>query len=293
MPGYNIIKNFVEINFIESTIENENMREKISHWAKDEDRILSIAICFKNPDKGLFAGLHLPNEIYENEVNVFIRQEVQYGFSLAERDTSVKKENRFKNVYFFGMLSEVCDLEFNRDDLAKSHHLNYIETLKRQGKYNPIEYAGHNNWEDLSEEMKWSNRYVVDIYHYKLRALKNMSSVFSQYSFEEYRKYVELAFEYFYSKVDEKSDEQKLYEFKKDINLLAEIEHRRWMVERVLSGWKYGLPKDERKRLNPYLVPYRELNDEVKLYDIEISVDMFKIIMANKNYHKKLKEVFK
>lgn len=57
------------------------------------------------------------------------------------------------------------------------------------------------------------------------------------------------------------------------IKLLAEMEHGRWNVERLLRGWRHAETKDIANRLNPCLVPWPALRDingkDVQPYDIE------------------------
>ena len=53
-----------------------------------------------------------------------------------------------------------------------------------------------------------------------------------------------------------------------EIERLAEIEHGRWNLERLTSGWQLGERRVSR-RLTPYLAPWTELNDDVKEYDRE------------------------
>ena len=36
------------------------------------------------------------------------------------------------------------------------------------------------------------------------------------------------------------------------IELLAEAEHQRWMTEKKLQGWTYGVPRDDRLKHHPY-----------------------------------------
>ena len=51
-----------------------------------------------------------------------------------------------------------------------------------------------------------------------------------------------------------------------ELELLAEMEHERWMAERLQAGWTIG-ERDPDKKTSPYLVPYDELADEVKEWD--------------------------
>ncbi|MBN1567182.1 MAG: hypothetical protein JXA73_05020 [Acidobacteria bacterium] len=55
-------------------------------------------------------------------------------------------------------------------------------------------------------------------------------------------------------------------EFKDKLEIMAEMEHARWNVERLAAGWKLG-PKDVEKKISPYLVSWSELPDNIKKYD--------------------------
>ena len=50
---------------------------------------------------------------------------------------------------------------------------------------------------------------------------------------------------------------------------LAELEHERWMEERIADGWTAG-ERDHGAKTTPYLVPYSELDDSVKQYDRDV-----------------------
>jgi hypothetical protein len=54
-----------------------------------------------------------------------------------------------------------------------------------------------------------------------------------------------------------------------EIEVLAEIEHGRWVVDRLMEGWRYeDLPKkDTDRKRHPSLVPWDKLMDRVKGYD--------------------------
>ena len=66
-----------------------------------------------------------------------------------------------------------------------------------------------------------------------------------------------------------------------EIELMAELEHGRWNIERLLDGWQYGQRDDEKKHHN-CLVPWTELTDGpegVKKYDRD-AVRAFPEILA-------------
>jgi ppGpp synthetase/RelA/SpoT-type nucleotidyltranferase len=53
------------------------------------------------------------------------------------------------------------------------------------------------------------------------------------------------------------------------VKRLAEMEHGRWNVERLLRGWRWAETKDVLKKLSPYLVPWDALSGEIQGYDIQ------------------------
>jgi ppGpp synthetase/RelA/SpoT-type nucleotidyltranferase len=54
-----------------------------------------------------------------------------------------------------------------------------------------------------------------------------------------------------------------------EIETLAELEHGRWVVERLRDGWKFAAERDAGKKTSPFLIPWSELPDEVREYDKE------------------------
>jgi len=52
-----------------------------------------------------------------------------------------------------------------------------------------------------------------------------------------------------------------------EVERMAEMEHGRWNVERLNSGWRYGEKKDEECKLSPYLVSWTQLPEAIKAYD--------------------------
>jgi hypothetical protein len=54
---------------------------------------------------------------------------------------------------------------------------------------------------------------------------------------------------------------------RKEINLMAEMEHGRWVVERLQSGWRFGPERDPAKKISPYLIPWSKLVKEQRNWD--------------------------
>jgi hypothetical protein len=62
-------------------------------------------------------------------------------------------------------------------------------------------------------------------------------------------------------------DQVALPEFStEEVDLMAEMEHGRWNVERLRNGWKSG-PRDPANKTSPYMVSWSKLPREIKDYD--------------------------
>lgn len=59
----------------------------------------------------------------------------------------------------------------------------------------------------------------------------------------------------------------ELFKFSPDeIEKMAEMEHERWIEERLRSGWKPG-SKDVKKKTSPYLILWGQLPEDIKELD--------------------------
>ena len=54
-----------------------------------------------------------------------------------------------------------------------------------------------------------------------------------------------------------------------EIETMAEIEHERWITERVARGWSKG-PRDDAARSHPALVPWSDLPEAEREKDREV-----------------------
>ena len=51
------------------------------------------------------------------------------------------------------------------------------------------------------------------------------------------------------------------------MELLAQLEHRRWMADKHLAGYSYGEVRDEDRMLHPDLIPWEQLTEADKEKD--------------------------
>ncbi len=78
-------------------------------------------------------------------------------------------------------------------------------------------------------------------------------------------------------------DDEILSSFPDDedmLELLAEMEHRRWNAEMLLNGWIYGEVRNEALKIHDNIIPYSKLEDPIKKYDRE-AVQNIPLILAS------------
>jgi hypothetical protein len=117
--------------------------------------------------------------------------------------------------------------------------------LKEQAKKIKTQQPALESWDDISEEFKESNRAQAFDIPRKLKALNYGCKKTTQSS---------TGFN------DDILNEE-------DLEVMAEMEHDRWVNEKKEQGWKYGKKKDVPKKISPYLVPWEDLDEEVKDLD--------------------------
>ena len=125
------------------------------------------------------------------------------------------------------------------EKLAQQVHEGY----RRENKKN-IQPEACREWPDLSDELKESNREQV---RFALAILREAGF--------DIRKAGPGALT-----AEDFTDD--------DLKRMARLEHGRWCAERLQAGWRYGEEKDEKRKINPYLVPWEALPKPIAEWDI-------------------------
>jgi uncharacterized membrane protein len=135
------------------------------------------------------------------------------------------------------IIASLCDYTNKQvtDRLARAIHQAYLEV--------PGSTPGMRLWEELSEELRASNRAQARHVGEKLAALGCiMVPTF---------------------------DPALTFALDDDeVQLLARLEHERWMAERLAQGYAYGPVREG--RFHPDLVSWEELSDEARAKDVEV-----------------------
>jgi hypothetical protein len=127
-----------------------------------------------------------------------------------------------------------------REQLARPIHENY---QREQQSTLPPDDPAMQPLEQLREDLKESNRQQVDQGAEKLKAIGcEMVPVSGR-------------------------DPAKFEFTPGELEFLSQMEHRRWMEEKLKGGWQYGPVKDPVKKTHPCLVPWEELPEDEREKD--------------------------
>ena len=161
-------------------------------------------------------------------------------FTQAALPPSKQLEMHVNSEIFLKLVS--LDSLFN-DAMERMAMTNHAQHVKEQtGKKDPSDPTMQ-PWEKLPENFKESSRSQVRQIPEKLQRIG-----FDMMPFVE--------------------KPEKRFEFTEEqIEILAEMEHERFVDERLKDGWVLGSPRDPIKKISPYLVPWSELTEEVKDWD--------------------------
>lgn len=200
-------KDFVDVEweFVDGSISDETVRQKLVLWARSESQQLTVVVSHENDEKCLAQCVSLPAELYEWRIPVFVRQSRS---GLAEQ---MKRSYTYNNVYPFGMLDCGYDVTLPLVRMAKL--LNYFYDCSyndKKGVPTVLPQAEVDEaWRKVkSFKFRFSNIYNVMTIATKMHSLGHD----------------ETDMDAFYALTAE------------EIHSLAQTEHNRWSVERLIIG---------------------------------------------------------
>lgn len=189
----------IEWQFINGSVAMKAIQDYFSNATKDENRIVTIAICLPEPNRCLASALYLNKDVYDrvNQILVYNR----YGDSLVTQMTHKdgKQINPYHNkMRAFGMAYDFYNLELVRNIEKLAHRI--------EDEYNKIYPPNPDEKYGKSEMAKWwSNVYSASTAWCKMRCIGW-------------------------------DGEQDLTPA--EVNILAKVEHARWNMEQLLMGYR-------------------------------------------------------
>lgn len=266
----------IEFEFIKANIAEAAMREEISSWAKDDNQILTIAVCADLPHRSMAAGLYLPDEVFYNKIPVWIYQPAKgdmakflqesprfkdgvVTFGMSGKDLDVKNEKLINRAMKLKLLYDNIyglQMKFDKKEITEETFLSEVDGME-------IIYDD----EDLLME-KWANELVFN----------KWSNIYSVASIEAKRR-----------SVNDKWTEDT-------IRVIDEVEHNRWNVEKLLMGFRSTTDKEHADIINgettksklkkdfyahDNICPFDELDEVTKEYDHKFTLEINKIVSSD------------
>ena len=207
----------VEFEFIKSNVADDLMRAKLSEWADDKNQILTIAVCFQQSSQNIATALYMPDNIYENEVMLLVKQNTSGELlNLVRVDPSAADQRinefvKYRNIRPFGMQNDGYEAEETMEKWAK--RLNYLYAYYYDNNKIPTDYPQDEvdmMWDRLSVSDKWSSMYNILTIPSKLRSIG----------------------------IDYKDKGSWRALTADELEMLSQVEHNRWNVDRLLSGYR-------------------------------------------------------
>jgi TrkA family protein/RyR domain-containing protein len=204
-----------------------------------------VFVCIDNDSLGLTAAQTLLPNVREHGSLIVVRMRQHAG--LATLLGEGIGGDRIDGLRAFPLLDRTCTpevlLDGARELLAQLIHADFVRNQRERGETRETKPSVV-DWDELHDQYKESNRRQSDHIGVKLEAVGCAIEPLADRN----------------GKLEEFSQEE--------IERLAEMEHDRWMDDLLRQGWRLGkAPSDPEKKTNPYLVPWDELEEEVKGYD--------------------------
>lgn len=214
-----------------------------------------IYVCERETDQTLMAIQTLEDDSFDGQV-VVCENESQSTFAWLKEEFSHNQLIKFAEIN-----SVTCHydnvFENSLDSLAMAIHNDYVKQQLAKGD-SPEKNTSLVEWNLLPEILKDANRNQADHILIKSKYLSDSDTPSSN------------------------DIEQALT--KENTLALAKMEHRRWLAEKKLAGWRHTSgEKDAVKKLSPSLIEWDELSENDKQKDIATIEQLPKLVkLTNK-----------
>jgi hypothetical protein len=206
--------------------------------------VTAVCVCLDNDSLGLTAGLALLQHLRGHNVPIVVRLEHETGLATL---LCGAEENAFQDLHGFGLLDRTCQPEMilggTHEILARAIHEDYVRRQREVGD-TPESNPALVPWDELPEGLKESNRHQADHMGVKLKAIGYGIAPLTDW------------------------DAERLQFTAQEVELMAQMEHQRFVEERLRAGWTHAPgPKSTEQKTSPDLVPWDELPESVKEKD--------------------------
>ena len=224
----------VEFEFIKGDIYSSQIQKQIVGWASDETQLLTLIFAMRDSRHNMAIAMNLPDEVYERNIPVFVRQNTSSKFlaKLHEKSDKTGKKivvendkakeiplkGRYVNLYPFGMTDIIFDVDKRVQRMAecinhlysKCDELQWARIPTREEVMNCTWEEIHKKWIKLPVALQWSNLYSAYNIAYRVHTIKAMR----------------------------KNNVEVTDITNEEAETLGRVEHDRWNVEKLLLGYR-------------------------------------------------------
>lgn len=249
-------KDFIDVEweFIEGGIESKEVHNYLKMAARNEQARFTLALCLPQDNQSVAASLYLPDEVYENAIQILVYQ--RHNSAIID---SISKDYYYKKLKVFGTLSDTYDDDQQNTawHIAKILDNQYFKMYNEVNAKNIIKNKADQDKTDLDKKdqakknqpeknkgsvrgkseaaKKWSNIYNANTIWSKLRSIcyacrQEISSA--------------------------------------DIESLARTEHNRWVLEQLLLRFR-ALTQEEQENVRNGKLDKEKLKGE-KMAHVDI-----------------------
>ena len=198
----------VEWEFIKGRIEQAEVQQYIAEASAVKTHTVTIAICLPLSHEAIAAALYLPESVYDDCLQILVYQKFSAYIvnNIAEANGN---KDRYRNLRPFGMIDEGYDADLDCDEKAKKVAYVYQSGDTHFQSYNAKTYQ--NEWEAKQVSDRWSSRFNANTISLKLRSI---------------------------SCTEQMGNEQLSMKIEENLTSMAAVEHNRWNIEKILTGFR-------------------------------------------------------
>lgn len=249
-------KDFVDIEweFVNGTIRNEAVRQKLAEWSSDGRQLLTIAVCHDDQGRNYNEAFSLPLDVYEEKVPVLCYTDESDIIRMATA------ESTYASIYPFG--KGLCNIDILYVLKRLAQRVNYVYnhcfSLAPEDPVTAPSRIDEGKLETLWSSVGSLPKQYSNIFNAMTLATK-MHSI--GHSSDDWRAYYALTLD--------------------EIHLLTAVEHNRWNVEELILGYRPTTDEEQRLVEND-TAQKKVLRDKKIHYDLR-AYDDLKLDHTGKN----------
>lgn len=234
---------FIQGNAASKPVQNYIKELVVNNNGEETDKTVTIAICFNDSQQSLASAMYLPKTVYDNcnQVLVYQRSIFDVAKDVATGDSDWR---RYQHLFPFGM-SEASYTENPFDSHLAA--LDYYMYENKEGGELVKKYFDPKQEKNDAEDIKFEDSFlkIVDDAWENAGIIRKTASIDSVNSIPFKLRSMGIEYCRDLDKIEEKISKE---EYKKIKDGLVEAEHNRWMMQRLISGFRH-LSETEQKKI--------------------------------------------